>query len=115
MNGRENLRLPKEQILHRSKDFDKLLRGGKKFRSDAFDLVYAPNNLSYPRIGYIVGKKISAKAVVRNRIKRIIREYFRNNKEKFGSNDVIFICKIDISSWKPEKIGEGIRGSADFN
>ena len=115
MNSTVNLRLAKEQILHSSKDFEKLLRGGKKIRSEAFDLVYAPNNLSYPRIGYIVGKKISAKAVVRNRIKRIFREFFRQNKDKFGSNDVIFICKSDISSWKPEKIGEGIRGCAEFN
>lgn len=107
--------LPKQQILHRSKEFEQLLKGGERVSLKNFDIIYSPNNFDYPRMGYIVSKKISAKAVVRNRIKRLFREFFRHNKPYFGSKDIIFICKKDISSWKPEKIGEEIRGSAEFN
>ena len=114
INGVSDNSLPKRQILHSSKEFEQLLRGGKRVSLNNFDIIYSNNNFGYPRMGYIVGKKISAKAVVRNRIKRLFREFFRHNKPYFGSRDIIFICKEDISSWKPEMIGEQIRGSVEF-
>lgn len=115
MNSDVNLLLPKEQVLHSSKDFLKLLRGGKRLRSESFELIYGPNNLGYPRIGYIVSKKISSKAVIRNRIKRIFREYFRHNKALFGSNDIIFVCKKDISSWNFKMVGDVVGKSPDLH
>ncbi len=115
MNSDVNLLLPKEQILHSSKVFLKLLKGGKRLKSEGFELIYGPNNLGYPRVGYIVSKKISSKAVIRNRIKRIFREYFRHNKPLFGSNDVIFVCKKDISSWNFKTIGEVVDDLPDLH
>ena len=115
MNSDVDSFLPKEQILHSSKDFLKLLRGGKKLGSDGFELIYGPNDLGYPRVGYIVSKKISSKAVIRNRIKRIFREYFRHNKPLFGSNDIIFVCKKDISSWNFKMIGDVVGDSPDLH
>ncbi len=115
MNSDVDLHLTKEQILHSSKDFLKLLKGGKRLRLDGFELIYGPNNLGYPRIGYIVSKKISSKAVIRNRIKRIFREYFRQNKPLFGSNDIIFVCKKDISSWNYKMIGDVVGNSPDLH
>lgn len=44
------------------------------------------------RIGMVVSKKISKKAVVRNRVRRRIRDIFRKNKTKFPArHDVVFI------------------------
>lgn len=115
MNSDVDSLLPKEQILHSSKDFLKLLRSGKRLGSDGFELIYGPNDLGYPRVGYIVSKKISSKAVIRNRIKRIFREYFRHNKPLFGSNDIIFVCKKDISSWNFKMIGDVVGDSPDLH
>ena len=115
MNSDVDLLLPKEQILHSSKDFLKLLKGGKRLGLEGFELIYGPNGLGYPRIGYIVSKKVSSKAVNRNRIKRIFREYFRHNKPLFGSNDVIFVCKKDISSWNLNMVGEAVGDSPDLH
>ena len=115
MNSDVDLLLPKEQILHSSKDFLKLLKGGKRLGLEGFELIYGPNGLGYPRIGYIVSKKVSSKAVKRNRIKRIFREYFRHNKPLFGSNDIIFVCKKDISSWNLKMVGEAVGDSPDLH
>lgn len=115
MNSDVDLLLPKEQILHSSKDFLKLLKGGKRLGLEGFELIYGPNGLGYPRIGYIVSKKVSTKAVKRNRIKRIFREYFRHNKPLFGSNDIIFVCKKDISSWNLKMVGEAVGDSPDLH
>lgn len=113
--GALDKRLSKKQILHRSKDFERLLKGGKRVRFESFDVVYGSNDFGYSRVGYIVSKKISKKAVVRNRVKRLFREYFRYNKSLFGSKDIIFICKRNISTWKPDTIEKSIRSSRRFN
>ncbi len=108
-------RLSKERVLRRSKDFERLLKGGKRVRFESFDVVYGSNDFGYSRVGYIVSKKISKKSVIRNRVKRLFREYFRYNKSLFGSRDIIFICKRNISTWKPDTIESNIRSSRRFN
>lgn len=113
-NGAVNNCLPKSRVLHRTKDFEGLLKGGKRARFESFDVVYGLNDLGYSRVGYIVSKKVSKKAVVRNRIKRLFREYFRHSKSLFSSRDVIFICKRDIADWNPGMIGKTIQNSKLF-
>lgn len=48
-----------------------------------------PNDLEYARLGVIVSRKISKRAVDRNYIKRSIREFFRNNQQQLGNLDVV--------------------------
>ena len=53
--------------------FNKPLRSG----DDCFRILARPNELQRHRLGMAVSKKACAKAVGRNRIKRVIRESFR--------------------------------------
>ena len=54
---------------------------------------YSPNNENASRLGITVTKRIG-NAVTRNRIKRIVREYFRlNQKEAQPSLDINVIAK----------------------
>lgn len=54
------------------------------------------NNKDARRLGLVVGRKVGG-AVSRNRIKRLIREFFRLNKEKIPeSSDLIVLAKKDI-------------------
>lgn len=49
------------------------------------------------RIGMVVSKKISKKSVVRNQVKRRIRDIFRRNKEKFPKqHDIVFIPRTTV-------------------
>lgn len=51
------------------------------------------NGLGHPRIGLSVSVKIG-NAVVRNRVKRILRDIFRRNRESIpGDFDLVFIPK----------------------
>ncbi|VEJ22361.1 ribonuclease P protein component [Neisseria animaloris] len=47
------------------------------------------NGLNYPRIGLIVSKKTAKRAHDRNYMKRIIREWFRCNRDNLPPHDFI--------------------------
>ena len=53
-----------------------LLYNGKRWHCSLFTLVYKINNFTFDRIGILVSRK-NGSAVVRNRIKRVVREIAR--------------------------------------
>jgi len=66
-------------------------RGSKVYLPD-FIIVKAVSELSWPRIGITVSRKVG-NSVYRNRIKRLIREFFRNNRDLFLSADYNIIAR----------------------
>lgn len=61
------------------------------------DVLVAPNQLEYARLGMIVPKKIIATAVGRNRIKRLLREAFRQRQATLAGLDVVARLKAKVS------------------
>jgi len=66
------------------------------------------NGLDYCRLGLAVSRKVSDKAVERNRIKRLVRESFRRHQQELaepGGRDIVVlpnagaatICTSDLS------------------
>lgn len=88
---------PKNLRILKSEAFSNIFSNGKKVRTKNFILYVLANDKGYPRLGLAVGKKVSNKAVRRNRIKRILRESFRTNKILFDSYDIILVVKNEIS------------------
>lgn len=66
------------QRLHRREDFECALKN-KALIDRWLALHYKNNEVGLERLGIIVSKRVVAKAVTRNRIKRIIREVFRQS------------------------------------
>jgi len=66
--------LPKENRLKKKKDFDQVFKKGKGFNEKFLFLKIEKNNLKESRFGFVVSQKISKKAVIRNKIKRRLRE-----------------------------------------
>lgn len=55
------------------------------------------NRSRHPRLGLVVSKKVSKLAVQRNRIKRQIREAFRQSQGQLSNMDFIVVAKLGIS------------------
>ena len=78
--------------LKKEKDFDKVFKEGKRLYSKSLTLIYIPS--AELKVGFAVGKKHGG-SVVRNRIKRLLRESFRSfSPEKMKNFFFVFIPKI---------------------
>jgi ribonuclease P protein component len=69
--------------------FDKLLRAGRRVSSKGFVVYLARREAGPPRLGILISRKHSAKATVRNQIKRCIREGFRLEQASLGAVDLL--------------------------
>lgn len=88
-----NYCFPKEDRLLRPEEFAKVRRAGKRLVSRSFTVYMLPNGLGRRRLGLSVGSK-AGNAVKRNRVKRLIREFFRLNRDLFPESvDVLVTVK----------------------
>ncbi|AJE04972.1 ribonuclease P [Geobacter pickeringii] len=83
---------PKEDRLLRRADFLRLSAAARKLHTPSFLILVAPPAGDRGRIGITVSRKVGT-AVIRNRIKRLVREYYRHHKGSFVSLDVNVIAR----------------------
>jgi ribonuclease P protein component len=82
--------------LHNKKEFLTVYQQGIRSYSKYFTIIARKNNSGCRRLGITVSKKVG-NAVRRNRIKRLIREFFRLNKTRISqSHDIVIIGKKGI-------------------
>jgi len=84
---------PKNQRITEKKDFDLIFKKGKALNSPFLTVRILKNNLSMQRFAVLVSKKVSKKAVDRNKIKRILRESVKQKIKLFpaGSDAVLYV------------------------
>ena len=83
-----------------------LSKQGKKVYADGFLALVSVGKAHNNRIGITVSKKVG-NAVERNRIKRIIREYFRHNEKNIsGPKDISIIAGKGLTSLANRQIYE---------
>lgn len=56
------------------------------------------NDFDHPRIGMAVSRKVSNRAVGRNRIKRQVREAFRHVSAELPRIDIVVMAKRDAAN-----------------
>jgi ribonuclease P protein component len=88
----------KSSRLLNSADFGHVFTKGQRVHGKYFLIVYCINTTGVARLGIAVSRKVSKRAVVRNRIKRQIRESFRLNKDLLSGMDYVVVAKYSAAS-----------------
>jgi ribonuclease P protein component len=91
--------LPKKKRLTSNDQFKAVIANGKRLSDGLLTLYIAKNDFGYSRLGVSVGKS-HGNAVERNRLKRILREAFRQNQDRIPTG---FDYLLMISSQRSKK------------
>ena len=81
---------PKAQRLLKPGEFARVRKAGKRFYTKNFTLHVLPNGLGATKLGISASVRVG-NAVKRNRIKRLIRESFRLNRESISPGNPVDI------------------------
>ncbi len=82
--------------LRRAADFRRVREHGRTRRGTLVTLGYLPNGLGHNRYGFVVGKRLG-KAVVRNKVKRRLREMIRRKHPDLRQGyDIVLVARPGI-------------------
>ena len=102
--------LKKQNRLIKNRDFEKVFKQGKGIKENFLYCKFIKNSLNFNRVGFIVSKKVSKKGVIRNKIKRRLREITRKNLPYLKKAlDICIICLPEIKQKKFYQIEESIK------
>jgi ribonuclease P protein component len=86
-------RLRREERLRRKKDFEVIAKEGTRRHTKNFMIISRKNDQGFSRVGAVASKRLG-QAVERNRVKRLMREFFRRNKDRLPpSTDYVIVGK----------------------
>ena len=88
--------LPPAARLRRAADFA-ALRDGARWHGRHFLLRWRTTSEGNARLGLAVSRKVSKRAVERNRIKRAVRESFRAAREELSALDILVIARASAA------------------
>lgn len=97
--GTADQSFPKQDRLLNAADYKAVFSAAEYKVSCRFFLILAnKNNCKHSRLGLVIAKKNVAKAVQRNRVKRIVREFFRQHREQLPGLDLVVLARKDIDT-----------------
>ena len=100
--------LPKRYRLKRSKDFARVRRGGRFAGSPLVGLYVLPSRTENTRVGFTASKRVG-KAVIRNRVKRRLREAVRHRLPAVRpGQDLVFAARAPAANAEYEQIDETV-------
>ena len=84
---------PKTVRLKNAEDFERVWKSSVQKANRYLVLRWSPSNNQ--KLGLIVSKSVG-NAVVRNRLKRVFRDYFRLHREDFPQAEIIIIARPPV-------------------
>ena len=96
MNGCADA-LPRSARLSGKADFDRVFAAARRKGSRFFRIILADNALGHARLGMAVSRRVDKRAVVRNRLRRQIRESFRAAWPGLLAVDIVVTAKPEAA------------------
>jgi ribonuclease P protein component len=80
---------PKSKRLLKTDEISSVFNFRCQSSGETFQALARPNGLGHARLAVVVSRKTSRRAVVRNYIKRAVREYFRRQQHELPALDIV--------------------------
>ncbi len=110
----KRLSFPKSKRLLGNSQFKAVLARRMSARDGVLTVCMAENDCDYPRLGVSVGRSCG-NAVVRNRLKRLVREAFRQSRGRIpGGFDYVVMISPRLSKRMRESAGEAASTGPTF-
>lgn len=77
----------------RAADFDNVFKNGQRSADRYFTILFRPNALNHPRLGFAISKQKVRLAVGRNRLRRLVRENFRRRASGLPPVDMVVLAR----------------------
>lgn len=99
---------PKAQRINAKKEIDLLYKKGLVFNSDYLRVFVLNNNLKINRFTVVVSKKISSKAVIRNKIKRRLKRALFLVQASFSKkvDILVLVTNQDVQNLKITELSD---------
>jgi len=98
---------PKHTRLLNAADYKAVFSNAQYKVSCRYFLILAiRNNWLHPRLGLVIAKKNVNKAVQRNRVKRMVREYFRQHSDQVSGLDLVVLARKDVDTLQNNQLSE---------
>ncbi len=95
--------------LRRRSEFLRVQSGGKRFRGTCVFILVAPNGTTARRLGLTVSRKVG-NAVIRNRVRRRLREIVRHDPNGVPAGyDLVIIALSDASTATFQTLAEELQ------
>ena len=91
-------------------DFTRVYRQGRSYSALGLWIKILPNHLDHNRIGFVVSRKVSKKAVARNQIKRRLRSLMKNYLPLINPGyDIVLTSRTEIVKKSYQEVERTLR------
>lgn len=99
--------LPKQARLLNKADYNAVFSKSVKVSNSLFLILIHKTTKPQSRLGLVISKKVDKRAVQRNRIKRIVREFFRMNTSDCVC-DYVVLARPKVTQCNNKELFEGM-------
>lgn len=97
--------LARKYRLRKNSDFQRLYKHGKRFVGHDLVFYFAPSRMDYSQFGFVVSKKVSKSAVLRNTLRRRATAIVEENLQIFTTPiKAVVLVKKDFSPTSPQDL-----------
>ena len=110
MSGSSLYRFRKENRLLNAAAFGRVFKKATRSRDKWFTVLCSTNDGDLARLGLAISKKNCRQATARNRIKRIVRESFRQHQEQLAGMDVVVMNQPAAQTGSNRQLFDSLTG-----